>query len=160
MPNTLKELLLGRGWAGRTISREQTVERINPLIEQHVRLNHSYRAVSRAHSNREVSTTIEDLLKTARADVGKLSETVFSAGGSAYNGTDLEPEDFDLGRDDAQMLETLQALEQDFHDAVTHERDEVEHQMRTRAILEVVQGNSEERLDTLKSLRSGHPSSR
>lgn len=152
MPNTLKELLLGRGWAGRTISREQTIARINPLIEQHVKLNHSYRAVSRSHSTPKVSRTVEGLLKTARTDVGKLSETVFSAGGSAYNGTDLEPEDFDLGDDDATMLAALQDLEQDFHDTVTHERDEVEHQMRTRAILEVVQGNSEERLDTLTSL--------
>lgn len=152
MPNTLKELLLGRGWAGTTISREETVERINVLIEQHVKLNHSYRAVSRSHSRAEVSRTIEDLLKTARTDVGKLSETVFSCGGTAYNGTDLEPEDFDLGTDDAEMLSALLDLEQDFHDAVTHEREEVEHQMRTRAILDVVKGNSEERLDTLNTL--------
>ena len=158
MPNTLKELLLGRGWAGKTISREETVERINPLIEQHIKLNHYYRAASRSHSNAEVSRRLEDLLKTARTDVGKLSETVFSAGGSAYNGTDLEPEDFDLGDEDAEMLSTLRDLEKDFHEAVTHERNEVEHQMRTRAILEVVQGNSNERLDTLETLHRHTPS--
>jgi len=158
MPNTLKELLLGRGWAGKTISREETVERINPLIEQHIKLNHYYRAASRSHSNAEVSRRLEDLLKTARTDVGKLSETVFSAGGSAYNGTDLEPEDFDLGDEDAEMLSALRDLEKDFHEAVTHERNEVEHQMRTRAILEVVQGNSDERLDTLETLHRHTPS--
>ncbi len=158
MPNTLKELLLGRGWAGKTISREETVERINPLIEQHIKLNHYYRAASRSHSNAEVSRRLEDLLKTARTDVGKLSETVFSAGGSAYNGTDLEPEDFDLGDEDAEMLSALRDLEKDFHEAVTHERNEVEHQMRTRAILEVVQGNSNERLDTLETLHRHTPS--
>jgi len=152
MPNALKELLLGRGWAGRTISREQTVERINPLIEQQIRLNHAYRAVVRSHSRPTVTEALEDVLKTARTDVAKLSEVVFSAGGSAYNGTDLEPEDFDLGDDDRTMLDTLRDREVDFQEAVAYERNEVEHQMRTRAILEVVKGNSDERLDRIDTL--------
>jgi hypothetical protein len=151
MPNTLKDILLGRGWAGRTITRAETVERINPLIEQHIRLNHEYAAVARAHSDATIVSTLQDLLKTARGDVGKLSETVLSCGGVAYNGTDLEPEDFDPGADETAMLFRLLDLEEAFHDALEREQNEVEHQIRTRSILGVVQTNSAERLKTLRS---------
>ncbi|PEN08031.1 hypothetical protein CRI93_06200 [Longimonas halophila] len=153
MPNRLQEALLGRGWAGRTISREETVEHLNPLVEAHIKLNHAYRAVSRVADDPRVEEALESLLKTARADVGKLSETIFSAGGSAYNGTDLEPDDFDLGPDLDTALPNLIEQEEAFQDAVKTERNDVEHQMRTRAILELVRDNSQERLSVIKRIQ-------
>jgi len=153
MPNPIAEALLGKGWMGRTISREETVEHLNPLVEAHIKLNHAYRAVSRVAEDPRVEEALESLLKTARADVGKLSETIFSAGGSAYNGTDLEPEDFDLGSDLDTALPNLIEQEEAFQDAVKTERNDVEHQMRTRAILELVRDNSQERLSVIKRIQ-------
>jgi hypothetical protein len=90
--------------------------------------------------------------KTARADVGKLNETILSCGGSPENGTDLEPEDFNLGTDELEMLYQLQDLETEFKEALTHERSEIDHQMRTRGILEALRSNSSERLELLGDL--------
>ena len=153
MPNPIAEALLGKGWMGRTISREETVEHLNPLVEAHIKLNHAYRAVSRVAEDPRVEEALESLLKTARADVGKLSETIFSAGGSAYNGTDLEPEDFDLGPDLDTSLPKLIEQEETFQGDVKTERNDVEHQMRTRAILELVRDNSQERLSVIKRIQ-------
>lgn len=153
MPNPIAEALLGKGWMGRTISREETVEHLNPLVEAHIKLNHAYRAVVRVADDPRVEEALESLLKTARADVGKLSETIFSAGGSAYNGTDLEPEDFDLGPDLDTALPNLIEQEEAFQDDVKTERNDVEHQMRTRAILELVRDNSQERLSVIKRIQ-------
>ena len=155
MPNSLKDLLLGKGWAGTTISRDETIERLNPLIRQFMEMNQSYRAVIRDHDDPSVIQTLKDLQKTARTDVGKLSETVLSCGGAAYNGTDLKLADFDLGGDDAEMVFQLQDLEDEFQDALEAELNDVEHQMRTRAILNVVLTNSEQRLETLRGLTRG-----
>ncbi|NBB73284.1 MAG: hypothetical protein GVY35_06320, partial [Bacteroidetes bacterium] len=94
---------------------------------------------------------LQTFQKTARPDVGKLAETVLSAGGTAYNGVELRDVTFDLGEDDTDRLFTLRDREQALHEAVTDELKE-NHQMRTRAILEVVQGNSAERLDYLKGV--------
>lgn len=155
MSTSLKDLLLGKGWAGTTITRAETVERVNPLIRRFIRMNRHYRAVIDHHDRPAVAETLEDLQKTARADVGKLSETVLSCGGTAYNGTDLGPDDIDLPEADADRLFRLQDLESAFRDAVQDELNDAEHQMRTRAILKVVQTNSEERLRTLRQLTRG-----
>lgn len=152
MPNPIKEALLNRGWAGKTITRAETVERLNPLIRQFLKLNHNYQFVIRSHSDSAVVEALKRVQKTARADVGKLSETVLSCGGTPENGTDLEARDFDLGSDDVDMLQQLEALEEDLNEAVGHERDEVEHQMRTRGILEALKSNSSERLELLSDL--------
>ena len=152
MPNPVKELLLGRGWAGKTISRSETVERLNPLVRQHIELNHYYRAALRSHGDPAVAEALQRVQKTARADVGKLTETIHSCGGTPYNGTDLKSEDFVLEDDDTEMLQTLQNMEREFHDALVHERNNVEHQMRTRGLLEALTSNSEERIELLGDL--------
>ncbi len=151
MNNPLVRLIFNRGGFGPSMSRSETIEHINPIVEQHVRLNRSYNQVIDALSDNEVADRLRALQKTARADVGKLSETVLSAGGTAYNGTDLRGVTFDLGETDTDMLFALRDREQALHDAVTDDLD-ANHQMRTRAILEVVQGNSAERLDFLKGV--------
>jgi len=152
MPNPIKEALLGRGWAGKTITRAETVDRLNPLLLQFLKLNHYYQSVIRSHSDRAVTGALKRVQKTARADVGKLSESILSAGGTPENGTDLEPDDFTLGTDDLDMLSQLKERETDFNEALTHERQEVEHQMRTRGILEALKSNSIERLELLGDL--------
>ncbi len=152
MPNPFKEAILQRGWAGKTISRSETVDRLNPLLLQFLKLNHNYQYVIRTHSNDAVTEALERVQKTARADVGKLNETILSCGGSPENGTNLEPEDFDLGTDDIDMLYQLADLETEFKEALVHERQEIEHQMRTRGILEALTSNSEERLNLINGL--------
>lgn len=147
--NPLVKLLFNRGGIGPSMSRAETVERLNPLIEQHMRLNKSYNTAIEGLSDDDIVEQLSAFQKTARADVGKLAETVLSAGGTAYNGVDLRGVTFDLGGDDTDMLFALRDREQALHDDVTDELDN-NHQMRTRAILEVVQNNSAERLDYLK----------
>ena len=152
MPNPIKEVLLGRGWAGKTVSRAETVERLNPLLLQFLKLNHNYEYVIRTHSDTAATEALKRVQKTARADVGKLNETILSCGGSPENGTNLEPEDFDLGTDELEMLYRLEDLETEFNEALVHERKEIEHQMRTRGILEALKSNSDERLTLLGDL--------
>jgi hypothetical protein len=152
MPNPIKEALLGRGWAGKTLSRAETVERLNPLLLQFLKLNHNYEYVIRTHSDTAATEALKRVQKTARADVGKLNETILSCGGSPENGTNLEPEDFDLGTDEIEMLYRLEDLETEFNEALVHERKELEHQMRTRGILEALKSNSDERLTLLGDL--------
>lgn len=152
MPNPIKEALLGRGWAGKTLSRAETVERLNPLLLQFLKLNHNYEYVVRSHSDAAVKEALQRVQKSARVDVGKLSETILSCGGSPENGTDLEPEDFHLAEDDIEMLQELKSLETDFNDVLSNERGQYEHQMRTRGILEALKSNSTERVELLGDL--------
>lgn len=152
MANFLKDLIFNRGGFGASISRAETIERLNPLIEQHVKLNHQYTYVIRNHKSADIVTLLNGLQKTARADVGKLSEVVLSAGGVPYNGTDLEEHDFDLGDDQTEMLFKVQDAEEDFLNKMKDELDAVTHQMRTIALLEVVRNNSDERLRTMRSV--------
>lgn len=147
----IKELILNKGWAGKTLSREETVQRLNPLIRRHHELNRSYEYAIGHLDDRDAAQQLDQLQKTARADVGKLSETVLSAGGASYNGVDLEPEDFDLGADDKAIKRKLRRLEDDFRSALAAELDE-EHQIRTRAILGAVLKNSQNRLEFVERL--------
>jgi len=154
MPNKLKELLLGRGWAGRTITRAETVERLNPIVKDHIVLNHHYEAAIRSMKRQDMTAALKAMQRTARMDVGKLSETIFSAGGSAYNGTDLEPDAYDLGDNGLEIMNTLIDMERSFKDRVIEDREEIEHQIRTRAILELVTSNSQDRLKGLEKMKS------
>jgi len=152
MPNPIKELLLGRGWAGQTISRSETVEHLNALVRQHMELNYHYQAVIRDCREHGVTDALRRVQKTARNDVGKLSETIHSCGGTPYNGTDLELEDFHVSGDCTEQLGGLRTLEQKFNEGLRQERTEVKHQMRTRGILEALTSNSDERLELLDGL--------
>lgn len=149
--NPIVRLIFNRGGIGTSMSRAETVEHINPLIEQHMRLNKSYDYAIDHLSDEEIVERLEALQKTARTDVGKLSETVLSAGGSAYNGVELRNETFDLGDDDTEILFQLRDREQEFQNALTEELD-LNHQIRTEAILENVRAHSAERLDYLKGV--------
>lgn len=147
----LKDAFLNKGWAGKTMTRKETVERINPIIRRHSELNHAYSYAINHVSQRETASDLEALQKTARADVGKLSETVLSAGAASYNGIELEAEDFALAEDEGKMIAQLKEQEEQFQELVSDELKE-NHQIRTRAILSVVQANSRTRLDYLRGL--------
>lgn len=151
MSNPIKEILLNRGWAGSTLSRSETVDRLNPILRQHIEVNHHYDAVIRDCNDDRAVDVLERLQKTARADVGKLSETILSCGGTPYNGTDVDPTDFSVSGDTPQRLRHLEDLETNLHDVLADELD-LDHQMRTRGILEAVKSNSEDRLDALSAL--------
>jgi len=151
MPNPIKEALLNRGWAGTTLSRSDTVEHLNPLIRQHIELNHHYGAAIRHSDDERIAGVLERLQKTARTDVGKLSEIVLSCGGSPYNGTDLSPQDFTLTGSLIDLFDELRERELDFNQMIADELD-LEHQMRTRGVLEAVKSNSQDRLDALEAL--------
>lgn len=151
---SLTDLIFNRGGFGRTITRQETAERLNPLIEQHARLNHAHGYAIRRLSDAEHAEHLKVEQKTARADAGKLRETVLSAGRVPYTGTDLEEKDFDLGRSDDEILYRLHDEEEAFGKRIAAE-DDVDHQMRTRAILAVVAKNSRRRLGLLKAMTKG-----
>ncbi len=151
----IKDVFLNKGWAGKTMTRQETIERINPLLRRHAELNHAYAYAINHVSEREAAGKLEALQKTARADIGKLSETVLSAGGVSYNGVDLEPADFTLGEDEGRMIHRLKEQEEQFQQLVSDELTE-NHQIRTRAILAVVQANSLARIELLRGLAKKH----
>lgn len=145
----LKDLIFQKGGIGVSMSRKDTVERLNPLIQSHSRLNHYYNYGIRHLSEPAVAEALARHQKTARTDVGKLAESVLSCGGVPYNATDLEPEAFALPQGDDAMLFELLDREQAFHDQL---RDELEHdhQIRSQAIINALLANSAARLDVLK----------
>ncbi len=145
----IKELLLNKGWAGRTLSRSETVDRINPVIRSLTTLMHRYDAAQNALDG-EAAASFEDARKLLRGDLGKLSETVLSAGGAAYTGVDLEPMEPAEGNA-SPVLEALVDRENEFRIVLDVER-KAEHQIRTRAVLETVSRNSSDRLKLLREL--------
>jgi len=145
----LKEAILKKGWAGRTISRDETVTQLNPLIKQLTEMLHAYNYAIGHLSDRELCQVLETHTRTLRGDIGKLCETVYSCGGVAYTGVDLEPGNVNLGSEDAGMLLGLQSAEEGLQKALEAET-EVEHQIRTRAILANVGANSTERTNVLR----------
>ena len=126
----LKELVLKQGWAGRTISRAATVDRLNPILQ-------SLSGVLVAH-NLNPGLIDDALIRTLRMDIGKMSETILSCAGIAErNPSDAESEERDVKSAESKLLEALKA------------EGEIEHQMRSRAIIAVVLANTEARLQAV-----------
>jgi len=133
------------------MSRQETIEHINPLIRMHHELNHAYRQAINHVSDRDLARRLNEFQRTARADIGKLSETVLSAGGVAYNGIDLKPDGDRFGSEEGALIRNLKDAEEEFHRRLTDELAG-DHQIRSRAILSVVQANSRLRLDYLRDI--------
>ena len=146
----MANIFLKKGGAGFSIGREETAQRLNPLIEKLIVLNHCYDYVILHTSNPDTAERLEAFQKIARADVGKLSETILSNGGVPYNGIDLEASNFNLGTGDAEMLRAVLDQERAFLDAIAAER-KVRHHIRTQAILEKVHSNGQARLSFLEN---------
>ncbi len=144
----LKDLLLKQGWAGKTIGRSETTELLNPIIRTMNHIMQCLNSLSAGSASADQRLRIEAALRTHRMDIGKLCETVFSCGGVAYSGTDLDPRDFESATE-AQYLELETVLAEQL--ASQHK---IEHQMRTRAILGVLEENQRSRKNTLRNLAS------
>ena len=149
--------ILNKGGAGRYVSREETVPRLNPLVAQYLRVLSAYDYTLPRLSGAIDATELNALMPHARTHAAKLSETVFSMGGTPPNGTDLEPGASGQGTTDAEMLHHILDLERAYHDALTEEVDSVHHQERTRAILTHVAEGSETRLEALRVLTNRLP---
>lgn len=154
----MANFFLNKGGAGISISRKETVKRLEPISRELSRLNHYYLAAAERMSHEDVAEEIQRHLRKSYMDVGKLAETVLSTGGVPYNATDLEPENFVLEGSDSEMLEALREKEEEFQRFVKAE-DDIDHQIRTQAILLNVKTSSQERLNFVnQTLRSiGQP---
>ena len=149
--------VLGRGGAGHYIDRAETVERLLPLVDQHQRLLLAYDyTLSRLH-DAEGKERLMALMPYARTEAGKLSETVFSLGGTPSNGTQFEPEAFGTGSTDGEMLHHVLEMERDYHEALTDEVDAVHHQERTRSILQAVAKGSGARMEAIRQVTNRLP---
>ena len=145
----IKDLLLNKGWAGNTLSRAETIDHLNPLIRSLTTLMHGYDAAQPGLEG-DQAESLEQARKLIRGDLGKLAETVLSSGGIAYSGVDQEPSAPATG-DSATVFEALKGREEAFREELDAER-KVEHQVRTRAVLENVARNSTDRLGLLRDL--------
>ncbi len=143
----IKSAFLKKGWAGKTLSRKETAECLNPLIETHVKLKLSYANLLPHLSSDSESQELELLLKTFRLDIGKLKELVFSCGETAFNGTSLEPESFKLRSEDP--LSDLRESENKLREQLEVERP-VQHQIRTEAVLVRLRKHSDIRISFLR----------
>ena len=84
-------------------------------------------------------------------EIGKLYETIFSAGGTVPTGVGMRDEHVPAD-DEGDPLTTLTRLERGFGKALREEVDSVHHQERTRAILRSVAAGSDGRLDVLREM--------
>lgn len=144
----IKELILQKGWAGRTIDRAETIERINPMIQTMTELMHLYMAAAENTANTDLGQRIDASLRTLRMDIGKMCEIVFSCGGVAYSGTDLDTADFRLGNG---LPGAIESKEQELRTAL-ETQESVEHHMRSRAILLNVDTNQKTRMNDVRGL--------
>lgn len=140
--------LLKLGGAGRSMTRRETVEAVNPLVRRHAELIHAYDAALRALSDRGIADALGGVMPNLRTDLAKLKETVFSLGGTPPNSTDLDPA-VHLGNDDAEILHTLDDAERGYREALREAIGMPHHQLRTTAILENGLKGSEDRLGVL-----------
>lgn len=151
---SIKDILLQKGWAGTTIGREETTSHLNPIIRVMTVTMHHWDAAQRAldgGSARAGHASAADVAKARRLlrmDIGKMCETVFSSGGVAYNGVDLEASDFDFGSD---AWVGVRHQEEALGEALAQQLG-IEHHMRTRAILAAVTSNHEARMQLLRAL--------
>lgn len=147
--------ILNRGGAGKSMSRPETVERFNPLVEQMIGLIMAYDDALGRLPDREAAAQINAFMNDARAQLGKLKETVLANGGVPPSGIDREPGQSDLGRTGDDALHALDKLERDFRDTLVRELDDrLHHTERARSICENLLEGSSARLDALHPLAS------
>ena len=143
----IKSAILKKGWAGKTLSRQETAHRLNPIIEAHVILKHSYNSLVSCIDSEQLHDELDSILKMQRLDIGKLKELVFSCGETAFNGTSLEPASFQLTS--ASPITELRDRENDFRELLDAERP-IEHQLRSEAVLTRLRAHSDDRVSFLR----------
>ncbi len=109
---------------------------------------HLYMAAAENTANADLGQRIDASLRTLRMDIGKMCEIVFSCGGVAYSGTDLDTADFRLGN---ALSGAIESKEQELRTAL-EAQESVEHQMRSRAILLNVDTNQKTRMNAVRGL--------
>jgi hypothetical protein len=147
---------LNKGGAGRSLSRADTIEALNPLVVHHGALIDSYNEALRLLSDRQVAQDIERVMNRLRTELVKLKETVLALGGVPPNGVGraaVEP----LGSNDSDVLRALGEREAAYRDALRDALGYPHHQIRTIAILENNVTGSSERLRMIRPLAERAP---
>jgi hypothetical protein len=150
--------VLNKGGAGRSASRQDTIDALLPLVERHAVLLVTYDAALRTLSDRRLAEELEPGMNRLRTELGKLRETVLSSGGTPPNTIGLEARvtaDSDRG-----ILEAIEAAERDYRQALRDVLGYPHHQIRTQAILNNNLTGSEERLGRLRPLVDRAPTRR
>lgn len=128
---------LGRGGAGRYISRAESAERLLPLIERGNVLIQRYAHLLEALPEGPARERIAAIVPFVRTDVSKLYELVYSLGGTAPTGLEMQTHPLERAAD---PLAAVREAEQAFHDALRDEIDAVHHHERTRGVLASLHG--------------------
>ena len=127
--------LLNKGGAGRYISREASVERLQPVAQRHLDLLLAYDRQLAALPDGPAREQIAAMMPYLRTEVAKMSETILSLGGTPPSGAGAMPVSTAPAASDRERIQGFLDAEKDFAGALRHEVDEVHHQERTRAIL-------------------------
>ena len=143
--------ILNRGGAGYSISRQETIDRLTPHVQRGLELSRAYARTLPRLDARDAVARLEALMPYLRTEIGKLYETIFSAGGTVPTGVGMRDERVPAD-DEGDPLTTLTRLERGFGKALREEVDSVHHQERTRAILRSVAAGSDGRLDVLREM--------
>ena len=137
--------ILNKGGWGVSTSNTDTVDALNPLLAEHVRLIHAYDAVRAALGPGPTADALAQRMPTLRADSGKISEVILSLGGTPRSGTDVEPGSVAVDGDAAAMLTTLAEREAAYRDALDAVIENGNPQIRTASVLGAVRKNVEAR---------------
>jgi hypothetical protein len=144
--------LLNKGGAGKSISREETSDRLSVLLRQYNEIMYSYDAAIKLTIDGEQSLRLEESNRGIRDDIAKLSELILSCGGSPPLGTDMEPGDAAVGADWTQALSHLMELEASFLERLKAEK-KTPHMLRTAATIETTIAGTRSRQEILETLK-------
>lgn len=142
--------VLNKGGAGRYISREESVERLQPVVTRQLDLVYLYDAAVSHLADGPAKERLQSIMPYLRTELGKLYETIFSLGGTASTGVERDARGADPGSTDGERLAALVDAEVEFGAALREEADAVHHQERTRAILLHNADASDKRLGVLR----------
>jgi hypothetical protein len=146
--------LLNKGGAGKALTRQETCTRLEPIIRRFHILNYCYDAALKRIPDPLTKRHLDEMMQTARADAGKISETVLSAGGAPSTGVGLRQDDFGKGIEDDEVFFLLRDREHEFRTALDEEMS-VKHHIRTTAVLTNAARNSDARLEFLRGVTRG-----
>jgi len=141
-----------KGGIGRSLSREDTIEALNPLIELHGTLLAEYAAALISLGDRKLAAQLETVMPQHRTELAKLRETVLANGGIPTTGVGTTIDPAQLGSNDGEILHAVEQREREYRDALKKALDYPHHQIRTIAILENNVTGSTERIGVLRPL--------
>ncbi len=145
--------ILNKGGAGHYISREESVERLIPIIADQLGLLRDYDHVAKRLQSPVVRQRFEEVvLPNVRTELNKLYETILSLGGTAPTGAQMDWSDSDLSGNDTELLKEMLTRDRAFGGRLTEEAEAVHHQERTRAIIGHNAAKSGDRLNMLRAL--------